>query len=98
MDIVPWAASLNMVEWFELHAFPMLDSRGKPVGVVESRRNVTGRVNAEQARQKACDELKQRVAARTTEFCQTNELLAQEIAERKQVEDDLKKSEDTYPP
>jgi PAS domain S-box-containing protein len=96
VDIVPWATSPKTVEWFELYAFPMLDSAGKPASVIEYTRNVTDRVNAEQARQKACDEMEQRVAARTAELFQANELLAQEIAERTQVEVDLKKSEDTY--
>jgi PAS domain S-box-containing protein len=49
MDIVPWAASQKTMGWLELYAFPMLDSAGKPNGVVEYVRNVTDRVKAEQA-------------------------------------------------
>ena len=49
MDIVPWVVSRETVGWLELFSFPLLDPTGRPSGVVEYVRNVTDRVNAEQA-------------------------------------------------
>ena len=51
-DIVPGLVSQEAAGWLELFAFPMLDSAGKPHGVVEYLRDVTDRVKAEQAQLK----------------------------------------------
>jgi diguanylate cyclase (GGDEF)-like protein/PAS domain S-box-containing protein len=49
MNVVPLPESQETVGWLELYAFPVLDSDGRPQGVVEYVRNVTDRMNAEQA-------------------------------------------------
>jgi PAS domain S-box-containing protein len=49
VDIKQSRVSSNEEEWFEVFAFPILDSAGKPTGVVEYRRSITERVKAEQA-------------------------------------------------
>jgi len=49
MDIVPLVELGQSVGWLELYSFPILDADGKPSGIVEYVRNITERMNAEQA-------------------------------------------------
>ena len=49
MEIVPWVKSQKTVGWLELYAFPIMDITGKPSGIIKYLRDVTDRVNAEQA-------------------------------------------------
>ena len=49
MDIVPMVESGRTVGWLELYAFPILDANGNPSGIVEYVRNITERMEAEQA-------------------------------------------------
>jgi len=49
MDIVPLVESGQSVGWLELYAFPILDAEGNPSGIVEYVRNITERMEAEQA-------------------------------------------------
>jgi len=49
MDIVPLVESGQSVGWLELYSFPLLDAEGNPSGIVEYVRNITERMEAEQA-------------------------------------------------
>jgi len=49
MDIVPLIESGQSVGWLELYSFPLLDTKGNPSGIVEYVRNITERIEAEQA-------------------------------------------------
>ncbi|PNX45846.1 MAG: hypothetical protein BV456_13075 [Thermoplasmata archaeon M8B2D] len=49
MDIVPLVESGQSVGWLELYSFPLLDAKGSPSGIVEYVRNITERMEAEQA-------------------------------------------------
>jgi PAS domain S-box-containing protein len=66
------------------------------VGILGVGRDITELRRAEEALQKAHDELEQRVEARTAELSRTNALLKREVAERKHVEEALRESEEKY--
>ncbi len=51
MEIVPLVESGQSVGWLEVYSFPILDSEGNPSGIVEYVRNITERMEAEQALQ-----------------------------------------------
>jgi len=72
---------------FGIHAYPT--KRGISVFV----RDITDRRRAEQALQKAHDELEKRVKERTAELLKANKQLESEIAERKRKEEMLHESE-----
>lgn len=74
---------------FESQQLPMRDSSGRISGVIGVATDITERVKAKAALQKAHDELELRVAERTMELSQSNTLLKQEIGERKRMEKDL---------
>lgn len=59
-------------------------------------RDATPRKEAEEAREKARDELECRVAARTSELTRTNRQLKREIEERRHAEQSLRASEQKY--
>jgi PAS domain S-box-containing protein len=67
----------------------MTDNQGRPAKIIGSLRNITRRKQAEQALQKAHDELERRVEERTAELVQANKKLRAEIIQRKQVENEL---------
>ena len=63
--------------------------------IISIWRDVTGRKQAEEALQKAHDELEMRVTERTSELAKANEELRVEIVERKRVQEALRESEET---
>src|SRR5919199_4322165 len=65
---------------------------GRLSGFVRVTRDITERKLAQEALQKAHDELEKRVEERTAELTQTNELLKQEIAEHERTEAALRQS------
>jgi len=77
-------------------ARPLYDSRGNVVGAIESVRDITDLRQAQEALQKAHDELEKRVRERTSELTQANKALQAEISERKRAESVLKESEEKY--
>jgi len=73
----------------EVHAYPILDSEGNVYQMIESSLDITDRKRAEEALQKAHDELEKRVEERTAQLVAANEQLRQEIEERKRAEEAL---------
>ena len=74
-------------------ARPLYNSRGDIIGAIESIRDITALKQAENALQKAHDELEIRVRERTAELLEANKLLQEEITERKRAEAALTESE-----
>jgi PAS domain S-box-containing protein len=77
--------------WLETIKSPILDASGKVIGTVGIARNITKRKRAEEDLKRAKDELEIRVQERTAELKTANEDLLRDIAERKQVEEELDK-------
>jgi PAS domain S-box-containing protein len=69
---------------------------GKPLRHTGTQFDINDRVIAQEALKEARNALEQKVAERTVELVNTNELLKQEIKERKQAEEALRKSEERY--
>ncbi|MDY6902083.1 MAG: PAS domain S-box protein, partial [Cyanobacteriota bacterium] len=67
---------------------------GEPDSIIAVYRDVTDQKRAERALRKAHDELEIRVQERTKDFLKTNEELKDEIIERKQAEERLRKSKE----
>ncbi len=67
-----------------------------PLEIIAVSRNITARKIAEEALQQAHDKLEQRVKQRTADLAEVNTSLKDEIAERKWVENALRKSEGKY--
>ena len=59
-------------------------------------RDITERKRADEALQKAYDEMEQRIKARTADLANANEDLKQETIERKQVENNLRVGQERY--
>ena len=86
---------------FESKTMPMRNTSGKVVGFVAVNRDITERKRAEQALQKANDELEQRVQERTAELSDAkenteaiNEELQVEISEHENTEKNLLKAKE----
>jgi two-component system cell cycle sensor histidine kinase/response regulator CckA len=71
---------------------PIRDGGGKTMGVVLVFRDITERKNAEEALQKAHDELEARVQERTAELSEANKTLLAEIEERKRAEQETQEA------
>ncbi len=69
------------------------DNRVQSVAVIV---DISDRKRAEEALQKAHDELEQRVLERTAELAETNDKLRNEIVERTRTQEALKKSEERF--
>jgi len=72
------------------------DRDGNALGMIANLRDITARKRAEEQLRKAHDDLEQRVAERTAELSQSNELLRKEVDERKRIEMALRESERRY--
>ncbi len=72
--------------WVDTNKVPLHDSDGRVVGVLGTFEDITERKRAQEALQRAHDELEVRVKERTGELRAINDQLQLEIAERRQVE------------
>lgn len=70
-------------------ARPLYDSCGNVAGAIESVRDITELKQAQEALQKAHDDLEIKVRERTTELEQTNKALQAEISEHKRAEEKI---------
>lgn len=75
------------------NASPIFDSQGNAIAAFGIARDISELKRAEEALQRARDELEIRVEDRTAELSRSNALLKQEIAERKRAEVALQKRE-----
>jgi PAS domain S-box-containing protein len=75
--------------WFETSCRSILDDEGRVVRLQTSSRDISERRRTQEVITHAYDELEQRVAERTQELSQLNELLYQEIEERTRIEEAL---------
>lgn len=82
--------------WLDTNKVPLLDARGRIVGVMGTYEDITERVQAELALRQAHDDLERRVAERTGELSRSNDLLRQEIVERQSAENALRLSQERY--
>lgn len=79
--------------WVAWRNKALLDEAGRFAGILAIGTDISDRKRAEEALQKANDELELRVQQRTAELCQALEQLQQEMLERQQAEEDLRQSE-----
>ena len=82
--------------WLDTNKVPLLDARGRVVGVMGTYEDITERKQAELALRQAHDDLERRVAKRTSELSHSNDLLRQEIVERQSAENALRLSQERY--
>ncbi|MHC5060517.1 MAG: PAS domain S-box protein [Planctomycetota bacterium] len=80
----------------EVYAYPVLDKQGNVSQIIEYTLDITERKQAEVLLQKAHNELEVRVQRRTAELQEANEHLRMEIAERRQMQQQLAKSEELF--
>jgi diguanylate cyclase (GGDEF)-like protein/PAS domain S-box-containing protein len=75
--------------WNELRISPVHDERGRLVNFVGVQNDVTERKRAEERLKRAHDELEDRVRQRTARLAEANARLQREIAERRELEEQL---------
>jgi PAS domain S-box-containing protein len=81
------------VIWVDASVSPIMDASGKPQSAVAVEVDVTGRKLAEEALRELNLKLEDRVLSRTARLRSVNQTLREEIAERKKMEQALRRSE-----
>ena len=76
----------------EITITPLKDIEGKITHFVQTGKDITDRIEAEEELRKAHEDLEKRVEERTRELSESNRLLKREIADRKFAEENLEKS------
>lgn len=79
------------IVWFHNEAVVVEDARGNPLCLQGVMYDISARKAAEEALQKAYTDLEKRVDERTRDLLKINESLQNEIAERKTIEEELRK-------
>jgi PAS domain S-box-containing protein len=82
------------IYWANIILTSLYDGEGHLQGFAKVTRDITERVQAEQALRRAHDDLEKRVEQRTAELRAAVERLEREIQERKQVEEELLKAKE----
>lgn len=93
---VPMRVGENQFLVVDFSLTPLRNSEGQVTHVVPSAVDITERKHAEEALQKARNELERRVQERTAELAATNNALQSEVTERTRVEEILRASEERY--
>jgi PAS domain S-box-containing protein len=81
--------------WVDASVSPIMDATGKPQSAVAVEVDVTARKQAEDALRVLNLQLEERVQSRTARLRTVNQTLREEIAERKKIEEALRRSEAT---
>ena len=76
--------------YLDVSVSPILGKNGEVLGGVHIAKDITERKQAEEALQKAHDELEVRIEQRKDELTRANKILKSEIAKRKKAEEDIK--------
>lgn len=82
--------------WISENALAVRDVHGKIVGFQGTTIEITDRKLAENALRQAHEELEQKVAERTSELENANQVLREEISERQRIENALRQSEEKF--
>ena len=82
--------------WWYIQGHQVRNHNGQVMGITEITLDITDRKRAEEAVRRAKDELEIKVAERSAELIAANEILRQEIEERKQAEEALRANEKKY--
>ena len=94
--VLSWIAKDGREVILEYTIIPLVDKEGNVIYFESIGKDITDRKQAEEALQKAHDELEERVEERTAELAKINEQLKKEIDEHKRTEKDLLLSEERY--
>lgn len=89
-DTFPIRGKGGGYNWFLARALPIRDEQGHITHWLGTHTDITAQVNAEEALRELNESLEQRVAERTRELANINELLQIEMAEREQAEETLR--------
>ena len=81
--------------WLECSISAQRDKEHKPIGILAVSRDITARKRAEEALQKAHDNLESLVKLRTAELARANDVLQSDIGERKLAEEKLQNITDS---
>ncbi|WP_022850110.1 PAS domain S-box protein [Limisalsivibrio acetivorans] len=82
----------NRKGWMEVFAYPVFNSDGNVTGVVEYMKDSTEEIKTKKQLEQANISLEEKVVERTRELKLANENLRNEIEERKNAEDELRRS------
>ncbi|MBZ8180358.1 PAS domain S-box protein [Oscillatoria salina] len=82
----------NQERWLDTNKVPLHDAEGNVIGILGTYEDITERKLAEEALQQLNQELELKIRERTQELQQTVAKLAREIAQRRQVETQLRES------